>query len=190
MHGMRRLVQHGEGFIIFIGARERSANRAEESTPRAKGIVYGRGFISAVHHTVGALGIARLGPVLLPLGFAHQLVEGVSVAVLQQVAGLLPPEQVEGWHAPCRAGIVALAHEEFQKQRRLVEYPPRLAVRQDGAEQPPSARASQEVLLVGRLVVRVAGREHHAFGRDPSSRRRRRARCWGRRRRTAWCWWS
>ena len=59
--------------------------------------------------------------------------------------------------------IIALAHQELQEQRRHVEFPFLLAIRQDRAEQPPRARASQEVLLVGSLVVGISRREHHAL---------------------------
>src|SRR5271165_1312580 len=89
--------------------------------------------------------------------------ERVGIAVLQQIARLLPAEQVVGGHAPWRAVVLALAHEEFQVQRRLIESPRALAIRQDGFEGAARAGASEEVLLVGRFVVGVAGRDHDAF---------------------------
>ncbi len=68
---------------------------ARNPLERAERIVHRRRFISAVDHAIGALGIARLGAVLVPLGLAHQLFEGVGVAVLQQVARLLPAEELK-----------------------------------------------------------------------------------------------
>ena len=45
----------------------------------------------------------------------------------------------------------------------MVELPGRLPIRQNGPEQAPRACPPEEVLLVGCLVVGIAGREHHAF---------------------------
>jgi len=58
---------------------------------------------------------------------------------------------------------VAFPHEELEKERGHVELPARVAVGEDFAEHRLVARASREVLLVGRLVVGVARRDHHAF---------------------------
>ncbi len=56
-----------------------------------------------------------------------------------------------------------LAHEEFEEQRALIEFPVFLAVTEDRAEQPPGAGTAKEMLLVGGFVVAVAGRKHHSF---------------------------
>src|SRR5208337_1533143 len=67
--GMDRVghfLQHGERCVILISAGEGSADRTEETAERAEGVMHGRGFVSAVHHAIGALRIAGLGPVLLP----------------------------------------------------------------------------------------------------------------------------
>src|SRR5258708_2480157 len=45
----------------------------------------------------------------------------------------------------------------------LVKSPPGLAVREDGAELSARSCAAQEMLLVRRFVVGIAGRKHHAF---------------------------
>src|SRR5260370_4066241 len=87
----------------------------------------------------------------------------MQVLVLQQVAGLLPSEDVVRWHAPRRASIGSLAHQKFEEQLRLVEVPTRFAIRQNGPEQAPRASPPKEMLLVGRFIVRIAGRKHHAF---------------------------
>ena len=116
-----------------------------------------------MHHAVSAFGIAGLGTVVGPLGGVKEFLEGVGVAVLQEITGLLPAEDVVGGHAPRSASEVALAHEEFVVQRRIVEAPRGFAVRENGLEQASRACAAHEVGLIGRLVVRIAGREHHVF---------------------------
>src|SRR5438552_12713574 len=103
------------------------------------------------------MGIARLGPIVGPLGFANQLVESFCVAILKQITRLLPAENVVRRHAPRRAGIMPLAHQEFEKQRRKIETPIGLAISKNRAEQPPRARPPQKMLLVGRLLVRISG---------------------------------
>ena len=45
----------------------------------------------------------------------------------------------------------------------MIEVPLWLAIRKNGAEQAARARPAQEMLLVGRFVVGIAGRKHHAF---------------------------
>src|SRR5262245_21767696 len=99
----------------------------------------------------------------MPLSRFDQLLERLSVAVLQQVAGLLPAEDVVRRHAPWGAGVLPLSHQKLEEERRHVEAPVGFAVRENGAEEPPRAGASQKMLLVRRLVVRVAGREHDAL---------------------------
>ena len=93
----------------------------------------------------------------------QQFLESVGVSVLQQIARLLPAENVERRHAPGGAGVVALAHEEFQEQRRQIEAATCDCGSTDRTEEAPGSGASQEVLLIRRLVVRVSGREHHAL---------------------------
>src|SRR5208282_1335632 len=103
------------------------------------GIVDGRWFVAAMHHAIGALRIARLGAVAGPLRSFHQFFVRFGVAILQQVAGFLPSEDVVGWHAPGSALVVALAHQVFKEERRLVEAPRLLAIRKHGAEEAASA---------------------------------------------------
>src|SRR6266849_10255206 len=109
------------------------------------------------------MGIARLRPIVGPLSFANQLVESFGVAILKQVTRLLPAENVVGRHAPGRAGIMPLTHQELEKQRRKIETPIGLAIRKNRAEQPPGASATEKMLLIRRLLVRISGREHHAL---------------------------
>src|SRR5215471_11976582 len=107
-------------------------------------MVYGGSLIPAVYHAVGALPIAGLRAIVFPVRRVHQLLKGVRVAVLQQITWFLPSEDVVGGHSPRCARIVALAHQEFEEKRRLVEFPALVAVGQNGAEQAPCARTSQE----------------------------------------------
>src|SRR5215471_10254499 len=116
-----------------------------------------------MHHAIRAFRIAGFCSVLAPLGCGHQFFESVSVTILKQIAGLLPAKDVVGGHAPWRTRIVALAHQEFEEQRRHIESPLGIAVRQNGAEKSSRSSASKEVLLVRRFIVRVSRREHHAF---------------------------
>src|SRR5690242_1296315 len=113
--------------------------------------------VAAVNHAIGALGIAGLGAIVCPFRGVHQLLKRVGIPVLKQITGLLPAEDVVSGHSPGRAGIGALAHQELEEKRRLIELPALFAVGKDCAEQASCARTSQKVLLVRRLVVGVAG---------------------------------
>src|SRR2546430_2354399 len=134
-----------------------------ETAPRSERVVDGRGLVAAVDHAVTALFVAALAAVVLPLRGLHQLLERRRVAFLKKVARTLPAEHVVGRVAPRRALEVALAHEELEEQRRLVELPAALRPRQDLGEELVGAPAAEEVLLVGRLRVAVTGRDHHAL---------------------------
>src|SRR5581483_8445703 len=136
-------------------------DRLDEALERAEGVVHRGGLVPAVHHAVTALVVAALLAVVLPRRGLHQLLEGAGVTLLQEIARPLPPEDVVGRVAPRRALEVVLAHEEAQEEGRLVEPPPLLGPAQHLAEQVVGARLEQEVLLVRRLRVAVAGGDHH-----------------------------
>ena len=68
-------------------------------------------------HAVGAVRVTRFGAVCLPCGLLNQFIESIGIAILEQIAGLLPPKNVVSRHSPGSAGIVPLAHQEFHKQR-------------------------------------------------------------------------
>src|SRR5205814_6048176 len=89
--------------------------------------------------------------------------ESIRVSVLQQIAWLLPAKYVVRRHPPRRTRVIALAHQEFQEQFRLIELPALLAIRKNRAEQSPRPRPSQKVLLIWRFFIRIAGRQHHPF---------------------------
>src|SRR5436309_1611984 len=118
---------------------QRRGNGVAEAAPGAERMVHGRGLVAAVDHTVPALVVAALAAVVLPLRGLDQLLERRRVTLLEEVAGPLPAEHVVGRVPPRRALVVALAHEELEEQRRLVELPAALRARQDPREQLVSA---------------------------------------------------
>src|ERR1019366_5023179 len=95
-----------------------------------------------------------------PLSRSDKFLVGLRITILKQITRPLPTEDVKRRRSPGRALILAIAHKEFQKQRRHIELPCRLAIRKNGTEQAPHPRAAHESILIGRLVVAVAGREH------------------------------
>src|SRR5262245_35088247 len=107
-------------------------------------------------HAVAALLVPALPPVVLPLGGVHQLPEGRGIALLEEIARPLPAKEVERGISPGRALVVVLAHEEAEEERRLIELPVLLRLRQHVGEELMGAGAPQEVLLVGGLGVAVA----------------------------------
>src|SRR5262252_197853 len=138
-------------------------DRVAESPPRAERVIHRRGLVATVHHAVAALLVAAALAVVLPARRLQQLLERRRVALLEQIAGPLPAEDVEGRVAPRRALELLLAHQELQEERRLVEPPAAFRVREDLREEIVRALRAQEVLLVRRLRVAVARRDHHPF---------------------------
>src|SRR4030095_16909267 len=134
-----------------------------EPAPRCKRVVHRRRLVPAVHHAVAALLVPAPPPVVLPARGLEQLLEARRVSLLEEVAGPLPAEDVEGRVTPRRALEVLLAHQELEKQRRLVETAAPLRIREDRREEVVRALGAQEVLLIGRLGVAVARRDHHAL---------------------------
>ena len=155
-------VQKLERVLIFIEA-ESTANHAPEAFQRTESFDDSGWFVAATDHAVGALGIAAGNAVFFPLGGLEQLLECVGIAVLEQVAGTLPAEDVVGGRTPGGAFILAVAHQEFEEQGRHIELPRLLAIREDRAEHAADAGAAEEAVLVRRFLVAVAGRKHDAF---------------------------
>ncbi len=114
-----------------------------------------------MRHAVGAARVLA-PPVGVPVGRLDELLVRLHVPVVHQVAGLLPAEQRVGRNAPRGAAEIGLALEEVQEQRRVVQ-PPLLppAVAERLAEQFPRFLHAEEMLLVGRLLVGVGGRDLH-----------------------------
>src|SRR5271167_619422 len=101
--------------LILVSVENRGARRGYEPSERTKHIVDRRKFITAADHAVSAFWIAGSGAVVFPLRLLDQLLERGSVAILQQVAGLLPAEDVVSRIAPWRAFVVPLAHQKLEE---------------------------------------------------------------------------
>src|SRR5258708_1868824 len=115
-----------------------------------------------MRHAVGAFFVFA-GAVSVPVGGLHQLFEGLGIAFAEQVAGLLPAENVAGRHAPRRAFVVLIAGQEIQEQAGMHEIPLlALAERKHVAEQllarNEAAHDLADVLVDQRLA---AGDRHH-----------------------------
>ena len=84
----------------------RARRRIAETTQREEAVHHCRRLVAAAHHAVGALRIAAGGAVAFPVCRLHQLLEGLRIAILQQVARLLPAEDVIRRRTPGRALIL------------------------------------------------------------------------------------
>src|SRR3984893_11427126 len=109
-------------------------------------------------HAIRALLIVA-DAVLVPLCLVHEFAERLGVALAQEVAGLLPAKDRTCRVAPGRAVIGLVAGEKIQEHERLAErpFPSAIAASQDAAEQFLGLGAVQEVLLVRRALIGVAG---------------------------------
>jgi len=114
----------------------------------------GRGrLVAAMRHAVRAFFVAA-GAVGVPVGGLHQFRERLGVAFAEQVARLLPAEDVARRHAPRRAVEFLVAGEEVQKHAGMGQVPVlALAEREDVAEQLLGLAPRQEMLLVGRPLI-------------------------------------
>src|SRR5271156_4685773 len=110
MNRSLRFVQQAKRFFIAIACEQSSLYRGEESAEGTVNGIYSGGFIAAVNHAIGAGWVAGLGAVVAPIRGRKKFGESFGVAILEQIAGLLPSENVVGGHAPGCAGIGALAH--------------------------------------------------------------------------------
>ena len=127
------------------------------------GIGDGRAFEAAMHHAVGAF-LVIADAVFVPLGAFHQLLEGLHIAFAEQVTGLLPAEHAAQRHRPGRAFIGLVAGQEVHEQVGLGELPflAAIAAAENVAEQLAGALAIEEVLLIGRALIGIAGRHRDA----------------------------
>src|SRR6516165_12204623 len=115
-----------------------------------------------MRHAVRAFFIAT-GAVSVPVGRLHQLLEGLGVAFAEQVAGLLPAENVARRHAPRRAVEFLITGEKVEEHAGMSEIPLlALAECEDRAEQLLGLAPRQEVLLIGRAFVGVTRRDRYA----------------------------
>ena len=120
-------------------------------------------FISAVHHAIGALGIARLEAITRPLGLRHQFVKGVHITFVDEITRFLPAKEGVGGIAPWRAIELAFAHQELKEEHGLVELPSLPAVREQHVEQGTGFLAAEEVGLIGGSLIGIAGAYRHAL---------------------------
>src|SRR5579862_9053360 len=116
-----------------------------------------RRFEAAMHHAVRALLIIA-DSIGVPVGFLHQLPERAGIALAQEIAGPLPPEDIPRGIAPGRAVVCLIAREEIEKQGRLVERPRLRATTagKNSAEQISRSLAAQEMFLIGSALIRIA----------------------------------
>src|SRR2546429_6410363 len=130
-------------------------DRPQRLAHGARRLQHGRRLIAAVRIAVLAARVLP-APVLAPAGGLDQLLVRGGVAVRHQIARPLPAEQRVAGDPPGRALEVDLALEEVEEQRAVVQ-PPLLASppRESGAEQAVGLLDAEEVLLVGRFLVRV-----------------------------------
>jgi len=150
------------GFAGGLGI-EHVLDRAEEAARGTEGVVDGTGFVAAVDHAVLATLVPALLAVAGPVGGVDQFLEGIGVAVAEEIAGFLPAEDVEGGVAPGGAVVVDFALEEGDEVRRVVELPGFLGVAENLGEEGLGAVALEENFLLGGLGVGIAGGDHHAL---------------------------
>src|ERR1035437_3674180 len=159
----RWLSNASKAAVASTSARENAFDRAHD-VPRPHGVVRGGRFETRVHHAVLALRVAARVPVLVPLGLFEQLLVRGRVAFAEQIARLLPAEQTVARHPPRRAVVVFLAGQKVEEEGAGVELPLLLAGlvrREDRAEQLARLLLGEEVILIRRLLVAIAGRDHH-----------------------------
>ena len=132
-------------------------------------VVDRRGFIAAVGHAVGALGVAA-GAVTLPVGFFDQRLESRRVAfVHEQIAGPLPTEHVTRRVPPRRAAVTFIAGKKIQKQAGVVKAPLAPPAKPENIPEKLFARlAPKKNLLARRMLITVPRRNRHAL--DAESR--------------------
>src|SRR5580704_19333107 len=109
-------------------------------------------------HAVGAL-LVLAGAVGFPVRGVHQFPEGLGIAFAEQIAGLLPAENIARRHAPRGAFVILVARKEVQEQAGMHEVPLlALAEREYVTEQLLGLGAVEKVLLVGRAFIGIARR--------------------------------
>src|SRR6185437_14317294 len=92
-----------------------------------------------------------------------QLLEGLHIAFADKVAGPLPAEIGARRIAPGRAVIVLIPGEEIEEQAGLRERPYDTVLRaEDAAEQLLGLAPVEEMRLIGRALIGIAGRDGDA----------------------------
>src|SRR5205814_912699 len=84
-----------------------------ESFQRTESLIYGGRLMTAVDHAVLAFLIAASLPVVLPLCIFQQLLKGLSVSFLEEIARSLPAEEVVSRITPRGAFQVQFSLEKL-----------------------------------------------------------------------------
>src|SRR5229473_5166215 len=114
--------------------------------------------ISAMGHAVRAFFVAA-GAISVPVRRIHQFGKRAYITLAEQVAGLLPSENIPRRHAPRGTMIRLVAGEKIEEQGGMHQVPALApAEREDAAEQLLGFAAAEKMLLVGRPLVGIAGR--------------------------------
>src|SRR5580658_9533347 len=71
VHRPNRLLEQTLGVFIAVGVKQVGARHGCETAQRRESVMDSRWLIAAMHHAIGALGIAGLGAVLFPGGGFH-----------------------------------------------------------------------------------------------------------------------
>ena len=138
-------------------------DRTGEAGDRTKGVINRTGFVSAVNHAIPALFVPAFLPVIFPGSIFDKLLEGRDVAILEEVTGFLPTEDIVGGISPRGAVVIHVPLEELEKIRGEIEFPGLLPIPEDLLKEFFCPVATEKMLLIGGFLVTVAGREHHAL---------------------------
>src|SRR5262249_62072655 len=103
------------------------------------------------------------GAVGIPVRGVHQFAEGAGVTFPEQIAGLLPPEDVPRRHAPRRAMIGLVASQKVEEQVGVHEAPAfSLAQAENPAEQLLGLAPAEKVILIGGALIGVTRRDRNS----------------------------
>src|ERR1700730_6705940 len=111
------------------------------------GVHYRGRLVAAVHHAVGAL-LVIPGAVGVPVGIFHKLLEGLRIALAEQIAGPLPAEIVPCRVAPGGAAVRLITSKEVEEEAGLIEGPAPNTVSKDAAEELLGPAPVQKMLLI------------------------------------------
>src|SRR6266446_8105822 len=141
------------GYVAF------SADAAESDLCRLQritdGVHYRGRLVAAVHHAVGAL-LVIPGAVSVPVGIFHKLLEGLRIALAEQIAGPLPPEIVSCRVAPGRTAVLLIARKKVEEEAGLIERPAPSTVGKNAAEQLLGPAPVQKMPLVWCPFIGIA----------------------------------
>lgn len=159
----RQLLRHG---AVGLWTPEKNAQGLKGVVDR---VIDRRGFIAAMCHTVGALGVTARA-ITLPISFFHQSFEGRCVTfVHKQITGFLPPEHVTCRISPGHTAITFVAGKKIQKQAGVVEAPLALSPKPEDIPEQPFARiAPHKNLLARGMLITVPWGNSHCL--DPETR--------------------